>query len=41
MTQITGISGWLDKGILTSAIKNAQSDAIKLIKQGGITYAEK
>lgn len=41
MTQITGISGWLDKGSLTSAIKNAQSDAIKLIKQGGITYAEK
>lgn len=39
--QINGITGWLDKGYLSTVIKKAQSQAINFIKQGGLAYAEK
>ncbi|GAF37208.1 isocitrate lyase/phosphoenolpyruvate mutase family protein [Lentilactobacillus farraginis] len=39
--QIDGITGWLDKGYLSTVIQRAQSQAINFIKQGGLAYAEK
>ncbi|MCT3391312.1 isocitrate lyase/phosphoenolpyruvate mutase family protein [Lentilactobacillus hilgardii] len=39
--QIDGITGWLDKGYLSTVIQKAQNQAINFIKQGGLAYAEK
>ncbi len=40
-TLIDGITGWLDKGYLSTVIQKAQESAIAYIKQGGLAYAEK